>query len=294
MLRTPRRAPGSAAALLLTGSLAAALAAAGCHRDDYGPRTEKAAKSDAAAPTAEQVAALGRLRPRSVIHLAGPSRLAVVVEQVLVKEGDPVTAGQVVAILDTAGSESADVDLRQAELRNAERELSRIRNLFRQGIVSRADVDRSESSRDVAAAALRKAESELTLSQVRAPVAGRVLELHVHSGERVGDAGILELAEDGPMYAIAEVYETDAPHVRPGQRATVTSPALAGGTLHGTVERVGLQVARQKVLGTDPAAQRDARVVEVEIRLDDGAVAAELTGLQVQVVIDTSPPPTGG
>ena len=46
-------------------------------------------------------------------------------------------------------------------------------------------------------------------------------------GNRVGDAGSLQLARNEEMYAVAEVYETDVARVRTGQRATVTSPALA-------------------------------------------------------------------
>ena len=45
------------------------------------------------------------------------------------------------------------------------------------------------------------------------------------------------------------------------------------------------KVAKQDSLGTDPAARKDARVVEVEIRLDDSQAAAGLTNLQVEVEI---------
>ena len=55
--------------------------------------------------------------------------------------------------------------------------------------------------------------------------------------------------------------------------------------LEGTVERVGLRVGRLESIGTDPTRQSDARVVEVEVRLDDGTSAALLTDLEVEVVI---------
>lgn len=45
-------------------------------------------------------------------------------------------------------------------------------------------------------------------------------------------------------------------------------------------------MAVQDALGTDPAARKDARVVEVEIRLDDSAAAAPFTNLQVEVEIE--------
>ena len=87
------------------------------------------------------------------------------------------------------------------------------------------------------------------------------------------------------MFAIAEVYEDDVGRVRVGQRARVNSPVLAE-PIAGTVEWVNLHVAVQDSLGTDPAARKDARVVEVEVRLDDSARAAGLTNLQVEVEIE--------
>ena len=38
-------------------------------------------------------------------------------------------------------------------------------------------------------------------------------------------------------------------------------------------------------IGTDPAARKDARIVEVVIELEDSAPAASLTNLQVDVLI---------
>jgi HlyD family secretion protein len=64
----------------------------------------------------------------------------------------------------------------------------------------------------------------------------------------------------------------------------VRSPALPH-DLEGTVERVGLKVGKLDALGTDPAAKTDARVVEVEIRLDDSAAVSGLTNLEVEVLI---------
>jgi HlyD family secretion protein len=111
-----------------------------------------------------------------------------------------------------------------------------------------------------------------------------LIEIHTYPGERVGADGILELGRTDEMVAIAEVYETDIGRVRKGQRARVTSPALSG-PLDGTVEWIKPKVGKMDVLGTDPAAKTDARVVEVEIHLDEGDRAAGLTYLQVEVTI---------
>ena len=70
------------------------------------------------------------------------------------------------------------------------------------------------------------------------------------------------------MYAVAEVYEADVARVRNGQLAHAR---LSGSSLvvRGTVEEIGLIVARKDVLNNDPVSDTDARVVEVRVRLDD-------------------------
>jgi HlyD family secretion protein len=127
-------------------------------------------------------------------------------------------------------------------------------------------------------------EAELERAFIRAPFAGRILEITAHKGEFVGLDGVLEMGRVDRMYAIAEVYETDIRRVRVGQAATVTSDALSQ-PLKGKVEYIHNKVAKQDELGTDPAARKDARIIEVEIRLDDSAAAAALTHLQVEVLI---------
>jgi HlyD family secretion protein len=126
--------------------------------------------------------------------------------------------------------------------------------------------------------------TQAELAVVRAPRAGQVLEVHARAGEKVGPEGILDLGATDHMYAIAEVYETDVVRVQPGQRARVRSPALPE-ELEGTVERVGLRVGRLESVGTDPTRKSDARVVEVEVRLDDGSSVSQLTDLEVEVLI---------
>ena len=56
-------------------------------------------------------------------------------------------------------------------------------------------------------------------------------------------------------------------------------PRAAAGRSLGTVDRIGLKIGKKDVLDTDPAADTDARVVEVEIRLDDPQQVAGLTNL---------------
>lgn len=232
-----------------------------------------------------EVAALGRLEPRrGVVRVAGPPRPAVVIEELRIEEGDRAQRGQVLATLAGIGVERAEVARLRAELRSAEREVERQQPLRRRGVVAESTLEDVVLARDVARAALARAEAELELLTVRAPLAGRVLEVHARPGERVGPDGILELGDTDAMYAVAEVYETDIGRVEVGQPARIRSPALPH-ELAGAVERVGLKIGKKDVLSTDPVADADARVVEVEVRLLEPELASALTNLRVEVLI---------
>lgn len=238
-----------------------------------------------AASAALGVAALGRLEPQDGIrHIAGPSLPSVVVRELLVDRGDQVTKGQLLAVLDTADLQAALVKEKQAELANARREYDRSLTLSRSQVESDSRRDEWRTKVSVLEAQVEHAEAERKLTEVRAPIAGQVLDVHARAGERVGSEGILDLGATHAMYAIAEVYDADIGRVKVGQRAQVSSPVFAK-PIGGVVERVRPRVRKQDALGTDPAARKDARVVEVEIRLDESAPVAALTLVQVEVVI---------
>jgi HlyD family secretion protein len=291
--------------LILPGLALAALA--GC--DSVG--SAKDAQPPPAAPGG--VAARGRLKPKNgVIRVAGPSDFVTVVARLMIEEGDHVEPGQTIAEMDTLQARTARVVRIQAQItaqqasivrleaeaRNARAQFDRFLGLSKQGIVSASEGDYWTTQVDVADARvqqaraelasgradLRSAQAERDMSVVRAPIRGQVLKIHARPGEKIGPDGIAELATTDAMYAVAEVYETDITRVKVGQRARVRSPALAR-DLEGTVERVGLKVGKLDALGTDPAAKTDARVVEVEIRLDDSAAVSGLTNLEVEVLI---------
>ena len=135
----------------------------------------------------------------------------------------------------------------------------------------------SESTIAAAEARTTRYQAEIERSLVRAPFAGRVLDVHARPGELVGLEGLVEFGRVDSMYAIAEVYETDIRNVRKWQRASDSTATRSPATLSGTVERIRPKVQKLDEIGTDPAARKDARIVEVEIRLDDSKAAANLT-----------------
>jgi HlyD family secretion protein len=260
------------------------------------------------------VVAIGRIAPKDgILRIAGPSEPVVVIAELLVKEGDWVEKGGLIARLDDyavqeaasrqlkamVGAHDANIIGLRAALANAESEALRIEELFAQKLtspserdrqrlevdVAKAKISKAVAEREVALADLHKAEVTLQRRTIRAPASGRVLKIHARAGEKVEAAGVAELARTDQMYAIAEVYETDIARVHPGQKATVTSPALGSAPLRGQVERLALKLGKKDIFGNDPTARRDVRVIEVEVRLEDSARVAGLTNLQVEVNI---------
>jgi HlyD family secretion protein len=249
------------------------------------PTDVNAAEAVATAQPAA-VTALGRIEPKNRIQrIAGPSRPSVVIAKLLVEEGDRVTAGQPIAVLDTQAEDEATLARAKAQMAHAQRTLDRMLVLYGKGISAVAERDDAQLAVDVAAAEIRRAQAALALDTVEAPATGQIITIHARRGERVGPEGIAELAENDQMYAVAEVYETDIGRVAVGQPATIRSPALTE-ELTGTVERIGMKIGKLDVLDTDPVARTDARVVEVHIKLDDAKRAASLSNLQVEVTID--------
>lgn len=72
-----------------------------------------------------------------------------------------------------------------------------------------------------------------------------------------------------------------------GDPVTISAEALAQ-PLSGTVHAIGLEIGRQSITSDDPAANTDARVVDVIIWLDAGSTAraANFTNLETVVRID--------
>jgi HlyD family secretion protein len=277
------------------------------------------------------VAARGRLEPMGgIIRLGAPSTPDAVsggaVAKLNVDYGDDITAGQLLAEIDTAPVARARLAAARADLETARREARatasladescvladvasrqsrRKTELLGRGLASTEEADQAKGDADagkascaarraaarVSESAIASAQARVALCQaevertaIRAPFAGRVLDVLTRPGEVVGLDGVLEVGRVDSMYAIAEVYENDVRNLRKGLRAVVSSSALPG-DLTGTVERIRPKVQKMDEIGTDPAARKDARIVEVEIRLDDSKAAANLTNLQVDIEI---------
>jgi HlyD family secretion protein len=152
--------------------------------------------------------------------------------------------------------------------------------------VRAVDVDVAQAELEEAIRAEASALADAKTSTILAPSDGRVIEIHAWPGEQVGPDGILELAPNAPMYAVAEIAEVDAARVRVGQRATISGGALDK-PLQGAVERISPKVLQNQIMPVSPTNFSDSRVIEVWIRIDDSNAVADRIHMRVDVVIQS-------
>lgn len=141
---------------------------------------------------------------------------------------------------------------------------------------------------EAAEAELERARMDRGRAEVRAPIAGTILDIHATPGQRPPAGGIMEMGDTGQMMAEVEIWQDRIAAVEPGQPVELVAGAL-GRPLRGTVESVGMTVGRQGLISDDAAANSDARVVRVLVKLDAGssAVATRYTNLEAVARVDT-------
>lgn len=184
-------------------------------------------------------------------------------------------------------------DLRRTAVTDAVREVERLKaTLSRYGgnLDAQPDVVLAVRTRDSAEADVGRAESDLEKAFVRAPISGTILSIEARPGEKPGVQGIMKLGDIDHMKAEVEVYQAQIGRVAVGDAVDLSAEALPR-VLQGRVSRIGLEVGRQSLTDTSPAANTDARVVRVTVALDPemSRVAARFTNLQVTARITVAP-----
>ncbi len=124
----------------------------------------------------------GRVGAAQTAELA--FRVSGQLQEILVREGDVVKAGQVLARLDPTDFKIVLED-RQASFDNARSNFERAKELVADGNISRMDFDRMEAAFRTASAALSQAEKDLEYTVLRSPFIGRIAERKVENFEEV-------------------------------------------------------------------------------------------------------------
>lgn len=160
----------------------------------------------------------------------------------LVKAGDKVRAGQLVATIDDreaqtgVQSSQAQMAQAQAELRNAQSQFDRTHDLQGKGFVSAAALDTAQSQlkgaqagRDQASAGIRQATLAQGFTRVSAPFDGWVLQTHAEAGDlAVPGKPLLTLYAPLPIRVVVQVPVSRAALARAADSAEVMLQDTAG------------------------------------------------------------------
>lgn len=233
----------------------------------------------AGAPIARAVAAEGRVvtYPGAEVKVAAERAGRLVA--VRVEEGQTVRKGDLLAEIESdelrAALDEARARVQEAaaEVRLAELNLARRRQLVAEEILAAHDLDQAtrdleiaRARHDTAGAAVSRYQAQLRKSRIVAPLSGTVTAREVDAGEMVeaGDV-VVTMADLRRLRVDAEADEADAAALALGAPVTITAEGFPGRAWPGRVEEVADAVTLRKLKPQDPARPTDTRILAVKI-----------------------------
>ena len=191
------------------------------------------------------------------------------VRQVLVREGEAVRAGQLLAKIDTLDLEAKLIErqgaLESARAQMALAEKTRASNvkLLNEKFISQTAFDSSQSGYDVAAGNVKSIEAQVQLARnaikdatVVAPIAGVVGKRHVQPGEKV--------AFDAPLVTVVDLSDLELQALVPA----IDVPGLSVGmTVELAVDGFGERKFAGRIARINPSTEPGTRAILVYIAL---------------------------
>jgi membrane fusion protein (multidrug efflux system) len=188
----------------------------------------------------DRFTALGTAKANESIEVT--ARTTSVVTRINFREGQRVRTGDVLVELDSK-QESADLNLAEAQLKQAENQYQRSKTLAVSQAVSAADLDQLEANVLVARAQVQGARARLGRLSIRAPFAGTVGLRKVSLGDLVGpDTVITTLDDTGVIKLEFGIPENFLSDLRSGMTIVADSTVYPGQQFQGTVTSIDSRV----------------------------------------------------
>ena len=244
--------------------------------------TAKVARAD----LVSTVSCNGRIQAQTKVDISSQVQGQIV--NLAVREGDVVKKGEFLLQIDKAqfdasaraqqaGLEAlfAQRESDRATRAQAQRDWERTRKNFEAKISPEQELQKAKQALDVAVAneqlterrieqaraQLAGSKDSLTKTTLTAPIAGVVTAKPVEQGENamigtMNNPGtvLLTISDMSVVEAEMEVDETDVPHVKVGQKATMTIDAYPDKKFDGLVTEIGGSPITKSALGTDSSA----------------------------------------
>lgn len=274
-------------------------------------RGESSKEMDIAAAAAQEIRptilASGVLAYLNEVNLT--SELVAKVREIKVKEGDQVEVGQLLLTLDPetyrnaiereeAGRRQSAISIERQRLALvlAEKRLARGAQLIDQKMIGQSEYDDLRNARDLAKVelqsseeALRRADAilseareQLSKTDVRAPIAGTIVDLPIKVGETAiastnafAGASLMKIADTSAIQAELKVDEADIARVSVGQSVDVYATAFPETALKGKVQRIALA----------PTLENQARTYEVVVLMQPPEDLALRSGMSARADI---------
>ena len=272
---------------ILVGSLLAS-ALAGCGNPRPTPPLVIPPRADERLVVRETVAPV--LKPIAAVVATSDmaearARIGGTLSELLVKEGDQVRQGELLArvtdqrlVLETRALAAAAAAAEAVAVR-ARADLQRARALHDKGFVAKAALDGASAAAASAEGALTAARAQqgagnelIAQGAILAPSSGRVLHADVPQGSVVAAGQAVATITSGPPILRLEAPEADATMLREGVRVAIVSGDLPGAAELGVVTRVYPAIKAGRVMAdlTVPGLQADLIGRRVRVRLPIG------------------------
>jgi membrane fusion protein, multidrug efflux system len=192
----------------------------------------------------------GTLAPRNWTTVK--AKVAGDLNTILVREGESVKPGQVLARIDTQDAQArldektADLEGGRAQLALAQKNRANNLALLQQKFISQNAFDSVQSNYQVSEAKLKALEAQVALAKkaladtvISAPQAGIVSQRHAQPGEKLPvDGKILTLVDLAEMEVEAAVPAGDIPSIRVGQEVSFRVEGFGERAFRGRIDRI--------------------------------------------------------
>ena len=171
------------------------------------------------------------------------------------EEGHRVRQGEVLAEIDARELE-AQARSAEANLRFAQSTVERSEQLFKQQIMTLAEVERDRAAFEAAKSTSEQLKTRLGYARVTAPISGIITEKRIEAGDIVSSSTrLFSVADVSMLVTRIQVSELEVATLRAGDVVPLTVDALGGQRVEGRIRRIF------------PSADSSTRLVPVEVAL---------------------------
>ena len=213
-----------------------------------------------------------------------------VLQEILVKEGDQVKKGQVLARLDPTDYRIRVSD-RQATFDSTEKNFNRAKELIQDGNISQTDYDRVEANFRTSEAALKLAKQDLAYTRLQAPFAGSIGRRDVENFEEIqAKQAIFQLQNVDQLDVAIDLSENLVRSLRRAEKAGAASESEAASVVEAYASFEGKEADKfpLKIKEVSTKADTQTQTFRVTFTMPQPKGFAVLPGMTANVFLDLS------